>query len=126
MLLGTWQQLAMLDLIDLSTEFLNYTFSSLVQDLSIILDHFTSIALVATASINCVSLTQSLALFQLALQLPLCTFSPQLALTIAYSVILAYFLCAWPSLTKFCALIDQILKFSHITSYLLDSLSDSI
>src|SRR6218665_425751 len=82
--LGTRKQLAKLNLIiDLSTEFPNYTSCSRSETLvthwtKSLLLHLTLIALVATASTNCVSFALSLALFQLALRLPLCTLSSQL------------------------------------------------
>ena len=62
------------------------------------------IASLAAASTSCVSFALTLALFPLALQLPLCTLLSQIALTIVYPSILVCHLCDWPALTVFYAL----------------------
>src|SRR6218665_857349 len=58
--------------------------------------------------------------------IPLSALSSQLALTIAYRIILACLLYVWPTLTVFDALQHilwgQLPKYSHVTSYLLEVL----
>src|SRR6218665_1803980 len=85
-------------------------------------------ALGATASTSSVSFAQSLALFHLAQQQPMCTLSSQFAWTIAYPFTLACLLFALglASLSRVlrsaARLIGQIPKFGHVSSYMLEVL----
>jgi len=80
--------------------------------------HFTFIELVATASTNCFGFALSLALFHLALQLPLRTPSSQFAWTIAYLFMLADLLYVWPALAVSYALQHvSFIKYSNSITY---------
>src|SRR6218665_224660 len=82
-------------------------------------------ALVSTAPTSSVSFPQSLALFHLAQQQPLCTLSSQFAWTIAYlySGLPSVHLVSLSRVPRSAArLIGQIPKFGHVSSYMLEVL----
>src|SRR6218665_544993 len=123
MWLGTPQQLAKLNLIDLSAEFPNYTFCSSVRDLGIILDQ----ALTFAPHLNRLSQLRTVAR----------SLSSGAAATLAHSFItirLDYCLSLYSSLPSVrlaslsrvlrpaARLIGQIPKFGHVSGYMLEVL----
>lgn len=131
MWLGTPQQLAKLNLIDLSAEFPNYTFSSSVRDLGIILDQ----ALTFAPHLNRLSRDCFYQLRQL--RTVARSLSPGAAATLVHSFItirLDYCLSLYSGLPSVrlaslsrvlrsaARLIGQIPKFGHVSSYMLEVL----